>query len=244
MGFESSSDIHKLTTPAMSVLDEDWYHLYAYTYEGRVSQTFGIPLLQRLRQVMTTGVIVDAGACTGQTTRELQRIFPEHTVIGLEKRSELYGRYGQIVQAQLADLNQPIPEEFPEMTKKPSFVVGDYFFPPFKANSVQAVFIMNSLTNSLVSQLHQAANRSEKEKQTVICELEESIKRLIFMLRPGGFVCISSMTKRTNPYVVIKLDEQKRGQLFSYQFAKPQRDAYAEASNEALMMIYQSFNVY
>jgi len=171
------------------------YHTQSQCYYGRVAGTFGKDL-PKIRQ----GKILDIGCSKGWTTIELANLYQDTCIIGIDIQS------WSIVDA-LQSMDQARKEGRVEelhsilhgnrLAYKPGlkmpdhFLAADGFYPPFKAETFQAVFCMNNI--------HYAIPRIE---ESLAAKRLNQIARLV---KPGGFLLISGFGPDfENDYIILK----------------------------------------
>lgn len=185
--------------------DAQNYHRPNLTWPGRVEQTFGVQTLQSLNQIVNEGNILEIGTAAGFTTQELVDIFGSNVnVFGIDVE-DFSGERMHERKNMYQDLGKQKAHSFPKVDKYPTFIQADGYFPPFADNSFKVVFNMNNLY-----QVIEGFKLSPDELKTTIA-------KILDILKPHGFFCLSGSWAGILPYIIFQLDEHKKVKIFAEQ---------------------------
>lgn len=175
------------------------------TWPGRVEETFGVSLLEQLKDFIPQGTVLDIGSSTGDTTREMVHVFGDKVqVIGIELDADMFGKKGKFLQELYKTVRDAKEQTYTQGGNPPQFVQANGYFPPFAENSFHAVFMMNNLYQSVQH------FRISSEQLNVI------VGNIRHITKPGGFFLVSGISGGAyHPFVIFRFDEMKNATIFA-----------------------------
>jgi SAM-dependent methyltransferase len=163
-------------------IGENSYHRNPLTWHGRVEQTFGQNLLDKLKARIPSGAILEVGSSAGLTTKELAHYFGDKVrVIGIDIDVDLLTEKSPKTHLfrNIRPLNLGVTQEKASEAKGTFFLQGDGYFPPLKEDSLEAIFAMNNIFHAV-------------ENGKISFEaLKKTFLNWLKLLKPGGLICIS-----------------------------------------------------
>ena len=193
---------HKL--PSASERKDYSYQHTKLTWAGRVEETFGAPLLEKLRGLIPEGKVLDIGSSTGDTTREMAKIFGNMVqVVGIELDADMFGEKGKNLQELFKSVGQVKERTDTQDGNQPHFAQANGYFPPFGKNSFNAVFMMNNLYQTVE---HQRISADQ---------LKVVMGNISHIIKPNGFLCVSGLFGAAHPFIIYRFDEKKNVSIFA-----------------------------
>ncbi|MBI2404579.1 class I SAM-dependent methyltransferase [Candidatus Gottesmanbacteria bacterium] len=175
------------------------------TWPGRVEETFGVSLLEQLKDLIPQGTILDIGSSIGDTTREMAHVFGDNVqVTGIEIDAGMFGEKGKFLQKLYKTVVDAKKRTYTQGGNPPQFVQADGYFPPFAENSFHAVFMMNNLYQSV-----QHFKISSEQLKVIVGNIRHITK-------PGGFFLVSGISRGADhPFVIFRFDAMKNATIFA-----------------------------